>query len=287
MTLAPEAFGFVSDLVRRESAIVLEPGKEYLVESRLLPLSRAAGVADVGDYIEQLRRRMTTEEKVAVVEALTTNETFWFRDQEPFEVLRREVIPEVLRSASARRKITVWSAACSSGQEAYSIAMLMAERVLPLGWQVEIIATDISKAMLDRTAAGLYTQLEVNRGLPAPLLVKHFCKTGTAWQIGDDLRSMVKVRHLNLSQPFPALPMFDIVFLRNVLIYFDADTKRQILGQVRRVTAPGGFLFMGAAETTLGIDDSWERTALGRFTLNRRPGGAAPAVSPLAGSLAS
>ena len=280
MSLAVDAFSYVSDLVRRESAIVLEPGKEYLVEARLHPLARAAGLS-VPEYIDRLRARPNPADRVAVVEALTTNETFWFRDHEPFEVLKAEVIPAVLRSAASRRRLTIWSAACSSGQEAYSIAMLMAEHVVPLGWKVEIIATDISQQMLDRTQAGLYSQLEINRGLPAPMLVKHFRKVGTQWQVADELRSMVSVRHLNLAVPFPVMPQFDIVFIRNVLIYFDSATKKRILGEVRKVTAPGGFLFMGAAETTLGIDDSWERTPMGRFTLNRKATGigAAPAAS--------
>lgn len=271
MTLPAEAFRFVSDLVRRESAIVLENGKEYLVESRLLPLARAGGHTSVADYIEHLRARPSAVDRVAVVEALTTNETFWFRDMEPFEVLRSVVIPEVLRTNASHRRITVWSGACSSGQEAYTIAMLMAEDVVPLGWSVDILATDLSQQMLDRVSAGTYSQLEVNRGLPAAMLVKHFHKVGTQWQVSDELRSMVRVQQLNLAVPFGALPTFDIVFLRNVLIYFDAETKRRILAQVRRVTAPGGALFLGAAETTLGIDDTWERTSLGRFVLNRRP----------------
>ncbi len=286
MTLAAESFAYIADLVRRESAIVLDSGKEYLVESRLLPLARAAGVASVGEYIDQLRTRPTTADRVAVVEALTTNETFWFRDMEPFEVLRNQIVPEVLRTNASRRKLTIWSGACSSGQEAYTIAMIMAETVVPLGWQIEIVATDISQQMLDRVEAGLYSQLEVNRGLPAPLLVKYFRKVGTHWQVADELRRMVTVKHLNLAQPFPPLPTFDIVFLRNVLIYFDADTKRRILAQVRNVTTPGGVLFLGAAETTIGIDDVWERTPMGRFTLNRKPGGLAPTLAPTTPSLA-
>ena len=283
MSLAADTFGYVADLVRRESAIVLEPGKEYLVESRLLPLARAGGHAGVEEYVAALRLRPTREAVNDVVEALTTNETFWFRDMEPFEVLRTVVVPEVLRSAAARRKLTIWSGACSSGQEAYTIAMIMAEHVLPLGWQVEIIATDISQQMLDRVAAGTYSQLEVNRGLPAPMLVKYFHTVGTHWQVNDQLRSMVKVRLLNLAQPFTgSLPTFDVVFLRNVLIYFDTETKRRILQQVRTVTAPGGALFLGAAETTIGLDDVWERTPMGRFTLNRKP-----ATSPAFGAASS
>ena len=272
MSIHPEVFTYVQDLVRRESAIVLDEGKEYLVESRLLPLARAAGAANVSDYVAALMLRPTLEGRRAVVEALTTNETFWFRDQEPFEVLSRVVVPELLRRPGPDRTVRIWSAACSSGQEAYSIAMLMAEHVVPLGWRVEILATDLSSAMLERTQAGTYSQLEVGRGLPATRLASYFRRVGTHWQVADHLRDMVSVRHLNLAQPFPALPAFDVVFLRNVLIYFDTPTKKQILQQVRRVIAPGGYLFLGAAETTLGVDESWERTPVGRFTLNRAPG---------------
>ena len=282
MSLSAPSFQWVSDLLRRESAIVLEPGKEYLVESRLLPLARAAGHSDIDGYVDWLRARPSQGSRSAVVEALTTNETFWFRDMEPFEALRGVVLPELLAGSRNRRRLTIWSAACSSGQEAYSIAMLMAEHVLPLGWTVEILATDISQQMLDRTAAGMYSQLEVNRGLPAPMLVKYFSKVGTHWQVADELRRMVTVKHQNLAAPFGRMPTFDIVFLRNVLIYFDADTKRRILGQVRAVTAPGGALFLGAAETTIGIDDTWERTRMGRFTLNRKPA-AAGSAPPAAG----
>ncbi|MEO3937272.1 protein-glutamate O-methyltransferase CheR [Dermatophilaceae bacterium Soc4.6] len=280
MALPPDLFHFVSDLVRQEAGIVLEDGKEYLVESRLLPLARLSGLASTADYIAALRTRPTLEGRRAVVDALTTNETFWFRDQEPFEALTRVVIPEVVGRPTPRRTLRIWSAACSSGQEAYSIAMLMTEHLLPLDWSVEIVATDISPTMLERTRTGTYSQLEVARGLPDAMLLKHFRRVGTQWQVDDHLRSMVTVAPLNLTQPFPARPAFDIVFLRNVLIYFDAPTKARIMRQVRQCLTPGGYMFLGAAETTLGIDDAWERVPLGRFTLNRAPGGPRPPAAP-------
>jgi chemotaxis protein methyltransferase CheR len=276
----------VSDLVRREAAIVLAPGKEYLVESRLAGLARAAGATDVSAYIATVRSRGTPAQRMAVVEALTTNETSWFRDGAPFDVLRTTVVPQLL-AAPGRRTIKVWSAACSSGQEPYTIAMLMAD-TLPAGASVDILATDISQEMLDRTTAGTYSQLEVGRGLPAPMLVKHFGRKGTQWQVSDLLRAMVRVQRLNLAAPFPPLlPRFDVVFLRNVLIYFDTPTKRSILQRVRQVMSPDGYLFLGGAETTLGLDDGWVRETVGRFTLHRplgagRPApGATPAVPPV------
>ncbi len=269
MTLSPEAFGFVADLVRRESAIVLEPGKEYLVEARLMPLAREAGLADVTAYVEHVRTSGGATARAQVVEALTTNETSWFRDREPFDVLVAHVLPELMARTADRRKITIWSAACSSGQEAYTIAMLMAEHAVPRGWQVEIVATDIAPSMVERTREGRYSQLEIGRGLPAPLMVKHFQRAGTHWQVSDQLRSMVRAHTLNLAGPFPPMPVFDLVFLRNVLIYFDQPTKKAVLGRARQVMSPDGYLFLGGAETTLGLDEQWSRTTVGRLTLNR------------------
>jgi chemotaxis protein methyltransferase CheR len=282
VTLTPQAFAFVSDLVRREAAIVLAPGKEYLVEARLLPLARAAGAPDVSAYVAGLQARGTPAQRMAVVEALTTNETSWFRDGEPFDVLRSTVLPELLVRTPASGRINVWSAACSSGQEAYTIAMVMAEHAQ--GRKVDILASDLSTEMLDRTKAGSYSQLEIGRGLPAPLMVRHFHRAGTQWQVSDQLRAMVRTQRINLATPFPPLPVFDVVFLRNVLIYFDAPTKKAILQRVRRVLSPRGFLFLGGAETTLGIDDSWSRTTVGRFTLYRPHPVAGSATAPAAPS---
>lgn len=269
MTLSARAFDYIRDLVHREAAIVLGPGKEYLVETRLIPLARASGQATVDDYVGRLQSRGNVCDREAVVEALTTNETSWFRDREPFEALTSHVLPALLENPSPRRRLTIWSAACSSGQEAYTLAMVMAEHVVPLGWSVDIVASDISEQMLQRTREGRYSQLEVNRGLPAAMMVKHFHKVGTSWQVSDQLRSMVRVQRFNLAAPFPPLPTFDIVFMRNVLIYFDNDTKRSILQRTRQVLSPQGFLVLGGAESTLGIDDRWERIPAGRCTLNR------------------
>lgn len=280
MSLSPRSFTFVADLVRREAAIVLESGKEYLVEARLQPLARAAGFADLDAYVTHLQSGAGYPGRAAVVEALTTNETSWFRDREPFDVLASHVLPDLLARNAARRKISVWSAACSSGQEAYTIAMLLAEHVVPRGWQVEIFATDIAPSMVARTRAGSYSQLEIGRGLPAPLMVKHFQRQGTQWQVSDQLRSMVRTQVMNLAAPFPPMPVFDLVFLRNVLIYFDQPTKHSVLSRVRQVMSPDGYLFLGGAETTLGIDDTWHRQPVGRLTLNRPRPPATPAPVP-------
>ncbi len=263
MTLAPDAFDFVATLVRRRSAIQLDVGKEYLVESRLAPLARLAGAADVESYIRAVRANVTLHDQV--VEALTTNETSWFRDTHPFTALREVAVPDVL--TRHRGPVRIWSAACSSGQEAYSIAMTFAEHFPHV--TASIVATDLSEEVLTQGAAGLYSQLEVNRGLPAPLMVKYFERKGATFAVNDRLRSMVTFRRHNLLDTPPPGGPFDLVFLRNVLIYFDVATKRDVMRRVRSVLAPGGWVFLGAAESTIGIDDSWERVPVTGGSLYR------------------
>ena len=263
MTLAPEAFDFVATLVRTRSAIQLTAGKEYLVESRLAPLARAAGAPDVGAFIRAVRQDVRLQPQV--VEALTTNETSWYRDRTPFATLRSTVLPEMVQSR--RNRVRVWSAACSSGQEPYSIAMLFADE-FP-GLMPSITATDLSERMLAQGREGRYSQLEVNRGLPAPTLVKHFTREGASFQISAALRRQVTFLSHNLLHAPPPGGPFDIIFLRNVLIYFDVATKREVLARVRSVLAPGGVLFLGAAETTTGIDSAWARVEIGGSSVYR------------------
>ncbi len=260
MTLTAETFGWVADLVYRRSAIRLEPGKEYLVESRLQPLARTAGAADVDSYVRALRADPTAATVDGVVEALTTNETSWFRDIQPFRSLADHVVPE-LGAAAQARGLRVWSAACSSGQEPYSIAMALP--VLAGTGRLRVLGTDLNRRVLARAQAGRYSQLEVNRGLPATMLVRHFSRVGTDWEIAPALRSLVTFAHHNLLDAPPPGGPFDVVFLRNVLIYFDLATKRDVLRRVRQAVRPGGFLFLGGSETTIGIDDGWERVSLG------------------------
>ncbi len=271
MTLAPASFGFVCDLVRRESAIVLAAGKEYLVESRLLPLARAQGDPDIDTYVERARRQPGGPVVREIVEALTTNETSWFRDREPYEALRTPVLPGLVAARTSTRRLRVWSAACSSGQEPYSIAMVLAEAVELTGWRLEVLGTDLSLEMVERCREGRYSQLEMNRGLPATHLVRHFERDGTAWRVNRNLAAMTTFRQLNLVRQFPPLPAFDVVFLRNVLIYFDLPTKREVLARVRQVLAPDGVLYLGASETTLGVDDAWQQVPVGRAFVYRRP----------------
>jgi chemotaxis protein methyltransferase CheR len=269
MTLATTSFDWVRELVQRESAIVLQPGKEYLVEARLLPVARQMGLPDVGKLVETVRSRPDADSKRRIVEALTTNETSWFRDGDPFTGLTSTVLPQLLAARGAAERLQIWSAACSSGQEAYTVAMLLEDALPGAAARVSITATDLSREMVERTRAGRFSQLEVNRGLPAPMLVRHFTRVGNEWEVAPALRRMVTASECNLAAPLPRLGPFDVVYLRNVLIYFDLPTKQSILRRVRELMRPDGWLFLGAAETTLGVDDSWERVVLGRSSAYR------------------
>ncbi len=268
MTISPQSFTFVRELVRAESAIVLDTGKEYLVESRLVPLARAAGHPDVDSYVAEVSKRRAPATLKLIVEALTTNETSWFRDSDPFTALRQTVFPALAKTRS-NRSLRIWAGACSSGQEPYSILMTAMDTPELAGWKIDMLATDLSEEMLGRSRLGEYSQLEVNRGLPATTLVRHFERAGLNWRINQSLRERVEFRSLNLTRPFPPMGRFDIVFLRNVLIYFDLPTKRDVLKRVRQVMAPDGYLFLGAAEMTMGVDEAWERVPAGRSSVYR------------------
>jgi chemotaxis protein methyltransferase CheR len=267
MTLSASDFAYVAGLVRRESAIVLTPGKEYLVEARLLPVARQAGAASVAEFLGTLQRRPDAAGHRSVVDALTTNETSWFRDREPFTALTDTVLPDLMPSRT-NRSLRIWSAACSSGQEPYSLAMTL-QQALPAGWNYHITGTDISTEMIKRASAGEYSQVEVNRGLPAQLLVSHFARSGTGWKVNPELRRNITFQQMNLAAPLPSMAPFDVIFLRNILIYFDVETKRAVLRNVGRLLRPDGYLFLGAAETTIGVDESFERVAMGRTSAYR------------------
>ncbi|MGY5885012.1 CheR family methyltransferase [Modestobacter lacusdianchii] len=274
MTLTATSFDWVRQLVHRESAIVLQPGKEYLVEARLLPMAQQRGLSGVSELVESVRNRPDPAITRRIVEALTTNETSWFRDGDPFTALTGTVLPQLVAARRPDERLQIWSAACSSGQEAYTIAMLLSDALPNATTRVSITATDLSREMVERTRAGRFSQLEVNRGLPASMLVRHFTRAGNEWEIAPALRRMVTASECNLAAPLPRLGPFDVVYLRNVLIYFDLPTKQGILNRVRQIMRPDGWLFLGAAETTLGVDDSWERVVLGRGSAYRPKKGA-------------
>jgi len=267
VTVSADTFTFVADLVRRRSAIELIAGKEYLVESRLLPLVHQAGLDGVDEYVDTLRTVGHSAEYDLVVEALTTNETSWFRDVSPFRALTGHVIPALVANRPALTSVRVWSAACSTGQEPYSIAMALLDAVPDL--KVTITATDFSQEVLSRARAGRYSQLEMNRGLPASNIVRHFARAGTQWELSEQVRSMVTFSQHNLLDVPPPGGPFDVIFLRNVLIYFDLETKMKVLRSVRRVLAPDGFLMLGAVESMIGVADAWERVPVGRCCVFR------------------
>jgi chemotaxis protein methyltransferase CheR len=275
MTIAPADFAYVRDLVHQRSAIFLEAGKEYLVESRLLPIVQASGEGSLDRLVRRLRSSPDGPLHKQVVEAMTTNETSWFRDHHPYDALESVILPDLLARRATERRLTIWSAATASGQEAYSIAMVLYDRlVAEPTWDLRVLATDLSEEMVRRTKAGRYSQLEINRGLPAAKLVRHFTRAGAEWQVNEPLRRMVDVRQLNLAASFPPLPAVDVIFLRNVLIYFKVDTRREILDRVRRVLRLDGYLVLGGAETTLNVD-AFERVPLDKATVYRPRGGQA------------
>lgn len=260
MTISASDFDFVRRYVREASAIVLEDGKQYLVESRLMTVANRAGLPSVSEVIARLRAAPQGPLGRQVVDAMTTNESSWFRDVNPYNALRGSVLPELMKLRAGERTLRIWSSACSSGQEPYSVAMLLREHFPMLDtWNVRLVATDLSSEMIARARAGVFTQLEINRGLPAKLLVKYFERRGPDYKLRDELRRAIEFRELNLAAPWGSqIVGADVVLLRNVLIYFDNDTKRQILSRVRQVLRPGGYLFLGTAETTLNLDDAFE-----------------------------
>jgi chemotaxis protein methyltransferase CheR len=256
--VSPLDYEFLCKLLKDQSGLALAGDKQYLVESRLLPLARKAGLASLADLVSKLRDggdRLAVD----VVHAMTTNESFFFRDKIPFDHFRDTIMPALLAARAPERRIRIWCAAASTGQEPYSLAIClneMKDRIA--GWRIEIVGTDLSTAVLEKAKAGLYTQFEVQRGLPIQMLVKYFAQVGEMWQIAADIRAMVQYRPLNLLADFTHLGSFDLVFCRNVLIYFDQDTKIGVLNRIARSTAPHGYLVLGAAETVVGLTDAFK-----------------------------
>jgi chemotaxis protein methyltransferase CheR len=250
-------YDFLRKLLKERSGLDLSADKQYLVESRLIPLARRAGLPGLAELVQKMKSgaEVLTAD---VVEAMTTNETFFFRDKIPYDHLRDTILPTLLQTRTNRRTLRIWSAACSSGQEPYSIAMCLKEKAQQLaGWRIEIVATDLSQEVLEKSKSGIYSQFEVQRGLPVQLLVKYFTQIGELWQISPDIRSMVQHRQLNLLQDFSHLGKFDVIFCRNVLIYFDQDTKSGTFERIAKSLEPDGMLVLGAAETVVGISDAF------------------------------
>ncbi|MGI9442601.1 MAG: CheR family methyltransferase [Rubripirellula sp.] len=260
MTIRPDTFEYIRDALHQRTAIRLMDNKEYLVETRLSVLAKKNGLRNVDALVDQLKVPGASGLWHEVVDAMTTNETSFFRDGKPFEVLRDKVFPALMEKSQDTRQLHMWSAASASGQEAYSIAMLWDEirNQYPL-WDLEILATDISSKMLERGREGAYSDLEVIRGLSERRLADNFQRSGDRWLINQQLKKNVKFQYLNLIHAWPTLPKMDIVFIRNVLVYFDHPTKCNLFAKVRKIMKPNGFLFLGGAESALTIDDQFER----------------------------
>ncbi len=259
--MKPQDFEYLQNLLKNRSGLVLSTDKVYLVESRLMPVARSRGLNGLDELIQAVRIGNDERLTVEVTDAMTTNESFFFRDMQPFESFRETVLPKIVESrrASGRNVIRIWSAACSSGQEPYTLAMILKEEEAKLrGMRFEIIATDLSTEIIDKAKAGIYTQFEVQRGLPIQYLLKYFSQTGDQWQIDKSIRDMVVIKQFNLLKPFNVLGLFDIVYCRNVLIYFDQPTKSDILGRISKLMPEDGVLYLGGAESVLGISDAFK-----------------------------
>src|SRR6202011_97425 len=252
--VTPSDYEFLRKLLKERSGLDLSPDKQYLVESRLVPLARRIGLPGITELVQKMKAGSAETLTAEAVEAMTTNETFFFRDKIPFDHLRETILPALVQTRANRRALRIWCAASSTGQEPYSIAMCLKEFGPALaGWRVEIVATDLSQAVLDKARAGIFSQFEVQRGLPIQMLVKYFTQVGELWQLNADIRAMVQHRQLNLLQDFSHLGKCDVVFCRNVLIYFDQETKTGIFDRLAKVLEADGVLTLGAAESVVGI----------------------------------
>jgi len=257
--MTPDDFDYLRRLLKERSGLTLSAEKDYLLESRLTPVARRLGLAGLGEIVGQLRQPGSAALAIAVTEAMTTNETFFFRDRIPFDHLRDTIMPVLIAARAREKRIRIWCSAAAAGQEPYSIAMLLQAMAPQLaGFRVDILATDLSSEVIERAKAGVYSQFEVQRGLPIQLLVKHFSKNGDGWEIAPELRAMVQFRTLNLLHDFSPLGQFDVVFCRNVLIYFDQPTKSAVLHRVARQMPDESYLILGAAETVVGLTDAFK-----------------------------
>jgi chemotaxis protein methyltransferase CheR len=268
MLSAPD-FAYVTQLLLSKAAIRIDATQEYLVRSRLEPLAKQAGLPDLTALVEQLRQKPFGDLHTRVVEAMTTNETSFFRDNHPFETLKALIIPELV-NRKVDRTLRVWSAACSTGQEPYSLAMLLSSADKLKGWKFQIVATDFARMPLEKAQSGIYTALEVGRGLPARMLAEHFDRVGTSYQVKSHLRSMIEWRQMNLGGQWSPMPMFDVIFMRNVLIYFEQNVVISVLHRARACLQNYGALFLGNTENMLGLHASFESHTNGR-TIFYRP----------------
>jgi chemotaxis protein methyltransferase CheR len=277
--MKPEDFDFIAKFIKDRSGLVLTSDKAYLLESRLMPIARKRGLKGLDDLIQTVRS--TRDEPLArdITEAMTTNESFFFRDTKPFDQFKDMVLPHILKARATKKSFRIWCAASSSGQEPYSLAMILKEEAAKMpGWKIDIVGTDISNEMLEKAKAGVYSQFEVQRGLPIQYLVKYFKKKDEVWQIDAAIRAMVQYKEWNLLTDLKALGQFDVVFCRNVLIYFDQPTKTRVLAGIASLMPDDGFLYLGGAETVLGISDKFKPipNQRGIYGLNKESATQAP-----------
>jgi chemotaxis protein methyltransferase CheR len=260
--VTPQGFDYLRKLLRERSGLVLAAEKQYLAESRLLPVARRNGMDTIDELVDRLKGKASVALTAQVVEAMTTNETFFFRDKLPFDHFRDTIMPSLMAARAREKRIRIWCTAASTGQEPYSLAMLLKGMGAAIsGYRIDIVATDLSSEILEKAKAGIYTQFEVQRGLAVQLLVKYFDQVGETWQLAPELRSMVQFRPINLLNDFSVLGTFDVVFCRNVLIYFDQETKTAVLDRIARQMPDDGYLVLGAAETVIGLTDAFKPLA--------------------------
>jgi chemotaxis protein methyltransferase CheR len=266
-----QAFAYLRKLIYDNSAIVLEADKQYLLEARLGPMLTREHLKSFDDLVARLNSGNAGALRQRVLEAVTTHETSFFRDRHPFDLFRKTIVPRLLNERSAAKRINIWCGAASTGQEPYTLAFIIKECGLTLGgWNVDFTATDLSEEVLARARAAVFSQLEVNRGLPMPMLIKYFDKVGLEFQIKPDLRKMIVFRKLNLMEAWPPMPEMDVVFMRNVLIYFDVPTKKRVLDRLARTIRPGGYLFLGTVESTHNLSSSFQAVQVGNATCYQR-----------------
>ncbi len=283
--MTPAEYEYLRTFLKSRSGLVLADEKQYLVESRLLPIARKKGLNSISDLVDLMRKPGSQALQDVVVEAMTTNESFFFRDKTPFQNFTDTMLPQLLQERASSKRIRIWCAAASTGQEPYSLGISLKEMAAKLaGWRIEIVATDLSIEVLEKAKAGLYTQFEVQRGMPIQMLVKYFTQQGDMWQISPELRAMVQWRKLNLLESVQSVGQFDVVFCRNVLIYFDQPTKVDVLARIQAQMQRDGFLVLGAAETVVGLTDVFQPipSKRGLYQVSQDKSGPAAAMPRLA-----
>jgi chemotaxis protein methyltransferase CheR len=282
--MTPQEYAYLQSFLKQKSGLVLSNDKQYLIESRLMPIARKAGLQTISDLIAKLKTPSEKGLQNQVVEAMTTNESFFFRDKTPFEHFTETILPHMTANRPGK-KIRIWCAAASTGQEPYSLAMCIKENASKLnGARFEIIGTDLSTEVLEKAKVGYYSQFEVQRGLPVQMLLKYFTQHGEMWQVNPDIRSMVTYKPYNLLDSFTALGQFDVVFCRNVLIYFDQNTKSDIMNRISKQMPDDGYLVLGAAETVVGLSNEFKSVPgkRGLYSTARAAAAAKPALSAVA-----